>query len=159
MRDIQSDLRERLELAESERANVAAAYEAERQSLEGKYKPKLASAEAEITAIKSLLDIEARRAGSHAPFALPTLPIKDFLVKAVRDNGPLAKEQLRDLATEAGYFHTDESPGRVTHGVVLSLTRSRQLIKNEDGTFHLPPEVAGKGQNGVSATAAAETLI
>lgn len=143
MRDIRSDLKERLEIAENSRGEVEADYKAAIKAAEDRFRQRTAIVEREIAAIRSLLDIETRRSGSTADTAVsPSLPIKEFFVNVVRGSGPTTKPQLRDLADAAGYFKSGENPGRTTHGHVQSLVRQGVLIKKGD-TYGLPPDTAG----------------
>ena len=83
MRDIQSDLKERLQLAEAERGKLNNDYQADVLALEARYTAKVLHFNSEIEAIQSLLDIETRRQGDNQgqPGAAPSLDIKDFIVK------------------------------------------------------------------------------
>lgn len=152
MRDILPDLRERLERAEGQRAQMRAAYDSELLRLQKEFKQSTAILDSEVSAIQALLDIEVRRAGgpvSSAP--KPTLPIQDFLVKAVDEGVSLGKEQLRDLADQAGYFGNGESPGRVTHAQLVNLVRSGRLLW-KDNKYTVPPKTAGEKEGGPAST-------
>jgi len=153
MRDISPDLLERLKLAEQAKQGLEDEYQAERREIEAKYRHKRASLDAEVGAIQSLLDIESRRRGEEGKAATnsaPALPIKDFLVKIVRDVGPLSKSELRDMATNAGYFQKGENPGRSTHAQILFLVRAGRLF-SVDGKLKVPPQVAGEREDPTTA--------
>lgn len=144
MRDIQLDLKERLQFAESEKARLETEFQAEMKAVDLRYKGKTLGLMAEIEAIKSLLDIETRRTSGNQghPAPAPVLPIKDFIIKVVRENRAKTKHEIRDLANEAGYFRKGESPGRATHGQILQLTRSGRL-REKGETYAIGPDVLG----------------
>jgi hypothetical protein len=62
-----------------------------------------------------------------------TVPLDDFLVKAVR-RGVQEKDELRDAAVREGYFNGSlNSPGRVVHAKLTNLVRSGVLAHDKDG--------------------------
>ncbi|WP_421725990.1 hypothetical protein [Bauldia sp.] len=142
MRDISIDLRERLEAAEKAKSDIDA-----------EYRQRVASLETEITAIRSLLDIEAKRSGRRSIAApAPAMPIKEFMIATITESGPKTKTELRDIADRAGYFAAGENPGRTTHGHTLSLVRQGRLTVKDD-KYHLPsPDTAGHEKGPEAAT-------
>jgi hypothetical protein len=136
MRDITTDLKERLTAAELHKTRLNAEFETERRALEGRYRQRVAAIESEVVALKSLLDIETRRLrGDGRKASGPSLPIGDFFVQTLLTAGPKTKEELRDLAIQAGYFHEGDVPGRSSHATIINLLRSGKV--RETGTGHI----------------------
>lgn len=124
MRDIRSDLRERL-AAEDELI----------QRLNDQYEDALARKEAILTMLEQEESrIHAMQAMGYKP-AVPLDELDDFLVKTIR-RGITDKEEIRDAAIRAGYFaESVQSPGRVVHAVLVNLVRDGRISVDTEGKY------------------------
>ncbi len=117
MRDIRSDLRERLAAAETKQAQLLTSLE---------------TLENEIATIQGLLQIEDRRNGEtngHAKVK-PLMPLEDFIVAVVKRR-PTSKEGMLSAALQEGY----DVNGRHIHGHLMKLVRDGVLSTTNDDTY------------------------
>jgi hypothetical protein len=139
MRDIREDLRERLQAIAANRAALQKQMDA------------LDASEANV---KSLLADEESRVRS-ATTGRPELPFERVplvggmtmtdLIKAtlrIHDQR-LTFDEVRDEILKTRFDFTDQKPGRVVHGGLLSLMRTREIDKDGSGRYGFP------GNNGI----------
>jgi hypothetical protein len=142
MRDIRSDLRERLEDVTARLEAENEAYSSERRRLEVEHAKKLDELAHRRNALLLLINGETEDEASGGDRAFPslseTLSLKDFFLTKVRERATMNKEDLKDAAERAGYFKDCEAPGRVTHTTLLNLVSSRQLKITPDGFYAGP---------------------
>jgi hypothetical protein len=133
MRDIRQDLRERLDAITADRATLQKRLTA-LEERENTLKSMLAEEESRI------LDIAADR--PQLPFAGVTLVggmqmtnlIKNTLRAKVRR---LTFDEVKDEITKTAFDFGGQKPGRVVHGGLLSLVRTREITKDADGRYGL----------------------
>jgi hypothetical protein len=160
MRDIRSDLRERLEAAEVALKTASAEVEMLKLMLQNEearfaFAPRT-TGEVSAAAVAAASDGQAtiqvrsplfrlRPIGPAAPMlSVPSLEpqpnnstvtgadLDEFLIRAVK-RGVSDKDELRDAAIRAGYFTGSvNSPGRVVHARLTNLVRDRKLAKMND---------------------------
>jgi len=116
LRDIRSDLKERLAAAEAQRAQLV-------QSLD--------DLDEEVRAIQSMLEIEDQRdiPNGHAK-KRPSIPLEDFIVLKAKQR-PMSKEDLRLAAVAEGF----DVNGRHIHGHLMKLLRDQVVRENNDGCY------------------------
>jgi hypothetical protein len=117
MRDIRSDLKERLAQAERTRAGLTA---------------QLKEVDAEVAALMNLMEIEDRRGVSDGKSQPPAEPVQDFLISAISQN-PMTKDELKNAAVARGY----PVDGRSIHAYVTNLTKTGRLVKGRDEKFQV----------------------
>lgn len=142
MRDIRTDLKERLTSAEERRSSLNA---------------ELAALNSEIATLIQIIDLEDGRFGkrlsgevkgdpaiSNEPTITQTPPIGDslvdFLLSAAKST-PRTKRELRDAAVANLQFKPGESPGRVVHFTLINLERAGR-IKKSNGDRYVAAEVS-----------------
>lgn len=150
--DIRDGLRERITLLEDMASDEQAKFTAEQDKIIAAYKQKMDSYRSTIASYKRLLELEegfvkhadeiSAKIGPKQvgvvetkmpiPPALP--PLGDFFCAELIQRGNLSKEQLRQLAFDAGYFPTSEG-GRATHATLVNLTRAGRVMALKDNVF------------------------
>lgn len=128
LRDITSDLKVRMDLAEERIDRAKERYSEQCKAAQAEFDRELAEAKAEYKAAAALRESELRRMGvaPEAPDA-PTQPLDEFLIQTVEKFGTAGKGNLRNEAEHAGYFTKGESPGRVIHTTLLHIVRANRL--------------------------------
>lgn len=130
MRDIRSDLRERLDaLKEKIRSHEKTLSDLRRQA-EG-VAELLADEEVRWDG-KAVFPHNRPRAAGGGP---PDIHVRDFTLLALRDGKPRALQYLRDEAVNRGYFHDSNSPGRSMQAILMGLLRSGLVAKTESGDW------------------------
>jgi hypothetical protein len=136
MRDIRSDLVDRLELAKVRLAARTERYDRDRDALEMGWRQDVAELERERDALRTMLGIEDKREGL-PPTALPPgrkMPFSDFVLTAVHTHGPIGKEDLRSQASAAGY-DDDGTLGRTLHTTLMNYVKAGKLILQAGGLY------------------------
>jgi len=136
MRDIRTDLRERLRTVLAGLHDAETEYDHQRELLELQYRDRVAALGREKAALEQLLAIEDRRAGiepTHDTPAVRLVPLADFLVTKVHAHGPMAKDRLRIEAHAAGYFA--DKNGRTFHITLRNIERSGRVVRLPDGCY------------------------
>jgi hypothetical protein len=124
MRDIRSDLRERL-ASEDELI----------ERLQQQYEEVLARKDALLVMLEQEENrLQAMQELGYKPVT-PACALDDFIVKTIK-RGITDKEEIRDAAIRAGYFADSvQSPGRVVHAVLVNLVRDGRVVTNNEGSF------------------------
>jgi hypothetical protein len=141
------ELVERLAAARGRSTEIKNEYEAERASLEARYRAKQSEADEEYRALETLIRLEEQKTGTRTVVQPRQfrLPLQDFFILALDKHGPLSKDDLRDQAARASYFAEGDSAGRVTHATVINLVRSGR-IKEATGGRYCALDFQGLGQ-------------
>ncbi len=133
MRDIRTDIVERLEAVRKERAqaevHVAALQQREAvlQAMLQQEDERLAETSigaSNVTAARS----NGRRYAS--PLAL-------FVLSALRSHGPCELRQLKQAAVKEGFPFGKKNPGRVLHFLLVGMAQNNLVERHRDGTWHL----------------------
>jgi hypothetical protein len=137
MRDIRTDLRERLASVAGCYSDEIAEHNRKLDALEKSHKETLTALARERAALEQLLAIEDERAGIPSPTLaqkLATLvPLGDFLVTKVQAHGPREQAQLRAEASLAGYLA--DGNGRAFHITLINVTKCGRLVHLPDGRY------------------------
>jgi hypothetical protein len=140
MRDIRTDLKERLAAVAGRYADAMVEYDRQREALEEAHSKTIAALDRERAALEQMLAIEEGRTGAapltEARRAARLVPLADFMVTKVHAHGPLDKDQLRAEANLAGYF--SEADGRTFHTTLMNITKCGRLIRLPDGRYAFP---------------------
>ena len=137
LRNIIPDLEERLTLAEQEEAEIEVEYENARKE----YEARLEKARKWRDDVAAMLSAERQRQGIAGPLVHVSEPLGDFFIDVLKKAGPQNKDELRDLAANAGYF-SPEGGRRETHIILSNFKRGGRLVQLLDGRYSLPTGVA-----------------
>lgn len=130
----QSELDARYEAAKDRRAQKV-------RAADDQFRMEVQPLQEERELVAKLLEIRARNRSNEIP-EVPTPPhlepvtkVGDFIIAALKATGPKTKEQLRDMASDAGY----RVNGRQIHAVVLNVLRAGKIVELQDGVYGMPP--------------------
>jgi hypothetical protein len=135
MRDIREDLAERLQANEQDRAAL---------------QKQLAELESRRVAIKAMLADEESRiraaAAGRSQLPLPLaaalvggMPMTELIKATLRTaHRALAFEEVKEKVLKTNFEFGDQKPGRVIHGGLLSLYRTGEIFKDENGRYSFP---------------------
>jgi hypothetical protein len=149
MRDIRSDLQERVKLLDDQINSAQAQFDKFLEQIKGEHDARLKDLKAELEAVNHLLGIEHRRlnGATQAPQApkplgesqkaAPPQPLADFLVRKLSDTGPLSQHKLLRLAVQEGYFPDGDAERGVT-AVLAHVVKSGHVRQLPNGDFALP---------------------
>jgi hypothetical protein len=139
MRDIRTDLNERLASLASREHEAMAEYQHQRMVLDSDHHNAVDAIHRERAIVKQMLAFEEQRAGTKPNEAKRTAqltPLADFLIARALFDGPMDKDQLRAAAEQAGYF--EEGNGRTFHLTLMNITTAGKLTLGTDGRYTLP---------------------
>ncbi len=139
MRDIRSDLQERL-----------GAIGERKQALTAEYQTSLQKLEVEEEALASLLEIETARFPEvrhrvRIEPPSPILPLPDFLFEKIK-GGHASKEELNRLAETDGYSVEGQSLGRQVHLTLTNMARGGRIKEIGDGRYEAARPSNGFGE-------------
>lgn len=140
MRDIRTDLRDRLAAVMGRTVDEHDRYIRAQDVLQAQHKQEIESLERERKALEALLAIEQERDGTlplEAPVARPVLPLGEFLTTKVHAHGPMEKDELRSEAEMAGYLN-DIVNGRTFHTTLMNVVKYGKIIQLPDGKYAYP---------------------
>jgi hypothetical protein len=144
MRDIRTDLRQRLAANAAAYSDEIAEYNRQLEAIEKSHKETLTTLGRERAALEQLLALENERHDIPGPTLaqkIATLvPLGDFLVTKLQAHGPMEKEQLRAEARLAGYAAAGN--GRAFHITLLNVTKCGRLVHLPDGRYAYPERPA-----------------
>jgi hypothetical protein len=131
MRDIRQDLQERLDAIEADRAALQKQIDA-LNLLEASVRMMLAKEEMRIRSFSS--------DRPELPFGNADLvggmQITDLIKSTLRRNRRLAFEEVKEQIMKTPFkFEEGQKPGRVIHGGLLSLLRTREIDKDEQERY------------------------
>jgi hypothetical protein len=138
LRDITTDLKERLAMVEEQGKAENAKYERDRKALDDQHNAKLGELQTEWEGLNRLLAAEQRRLGHNIDSVRRTVPamsLDDFFVHVVEKFGIATKKNLREEAFNAGYFPIGETGGRQTHATLMNIVRSGRLREVGEDTY------------------------
>lgn len=132
MRDIRSDITERLRAAEEERAQLTS---------------RLREVDSYVSVLMKMLELEEARSPRQEEGRDEQIPpLADFIIAQVNEE-PRTKEYLKEVADLFGYISRGESPGRVVHLTLVNLARSNRIKELPDGRFAGPQYEVAPGTN------------
>ena len=139
MRDIRNDLQERAGLIEDQISAAYAQFEKMLEKLESERDGRVSALKSELAALERLMEMENRRMANVLPLASPVpasqLSLADFMMQSLNEIGPLAKDDIVNLALKDGYFSDAESADRGVHSALVTLHRNEHIHQLQDGTF------------------------
>ena len=119
MRDIRNDLAERARLIEDQISAAYAQFEKMLEQLQNERDGKVSDLKSEFAALGKLMEVENRRMANVLPLAVqgpaPQLSLADFIMQTLNEIGPMAKDDIVDLASKEGYFSDAENADRGVH--------------------------------------------
>jgi hypothetical protein len=160
MRDIRTDLRDRLASVMGRTVDEHDRHMRAQDALDIQHKMEIAALERERKALEALLAIEQERDGVlplDRPAARPILPLGEFLKTKVHAHGPMDKDELRSEADIAGYFD-DATNGRTFHTTLMNFVKHGKITQLPDGRYAYPERAphaelfADHGDNGRATT-------
>jgi len=102
MRDIRNDLAERARLIEDQISAAYAQFEKMLEQLQNERDGKVSDLKAEFAALGKLMEVENRRMANVLPLAVqgpaPQPSLADFIMQTLNEIGPMAKDDIVDLA-------------------------------------------------------------
>jgi hypothetical protein len=147
MRDIRSDLQERVKLLDEQVKAAQAQFDKFLEQIKGEHDARLKDLTAELEAVTHLLALEHRRhnGASQAPKSqgepqksAPPQPLADFLVRKLSEVGSLSKDKLHLLAVQEGYFPDGDGAERGVLAVLTHVVKSGHIRQLPNGDFALP---------------------
>ena len=141
MRDIRGDLQERAKFFEQQMNAAQGQFEKQVEQMKREKDSRLAGFRAELNAVRSVLDIEQRRLSSAAAVPDPQSQqaLRDFLIRKLRDAGPLTIEDLCGLAVHEGYFADGEGAHNGLHAILTHVVKIGQVQQLQNGKFAPAP--------------------
>jgi hypothetical protein len=140
MRDIRTDLRDRLAAVMGRILDEHDQYVRAQEKLEFDHNQEQQALERERRALEALLAIEQERDGAlplNIPIPRPVLPLGEFLTTKLHAHGAMDKDELRAQAEAAGYFN-DVTNGRTFHTTLLNFVKHGKIIQLTDGKYAYP---------------------
>jgi hypothetical protein len=140
MRDIREDLMERLFRVKGRYCEEMVQFQQRVDELHREHKRVINECERERLALEQMIAIEDSRTSPDLISRPRTLvPLIDFLIATIDAYGPIDKDELRNAASQAGYF--SENNGRTFHTTLLNLTKHGRVAHLADGTFVAPDKI------------------
>lgn len=140
MRDIRTDLRDRLTAVMGRILDEHEQFIRAQEKLELDHKQEQEALERERRALEALLAIEQERDGvlpQRLPTPRPVLPLGEFLTTKLHAHGAMDKDELRAQAETAGYFN-DVTNGRTFHTTLMNFVKHGKIIQLPDGKYAYP---------------------
>jgi hypothetical protein len=133
MRDIRSDLQERVGLLEQRIKAAHANCEEKVKQLQNERDATVADLKASIAMLAKLLESEQQHIGD-----IPPVSLTDFFERKLIEIGPLSKDDLCNLAVKEGYFRDIQSAAQTVEPTLFALGCEKRIRTLPDGTFALP---------------------
>jgi hypothetical protein len=146
MRDIRTDLRDRLMAVMGRISDEHDQYLRAQEKLECEHRQEQQMLERERRALEALLAIEPERDGvlpQNLPPPRPVLPLGEFLTTKLHAHGAMDKDELRVQAEDAGYFN-DVTNGRTFHTTLMNFVKHGKIIQLPDGRYAYPTRAPNK---------------
>ena len=164
MRDIRSDLQDRVNLVEKEITAAVTHFEKAVEQLQSECDARVARLKAELAVLGALIESEhqrmasvprpiesehqrmpndpraiesehQRRPNDLRAMALPRHSLADFIARKLAEIGPRSKADLSSFAVREGYFRDIEHAGPGVHATLVDLLRSDHIRQLPDGTL------------------------
>lgn len=146
--DIREELRKRVSLLESLAAKEQTRFEAEQEKAAAAHKKAMDSYKIAIASYRDMLTLEEsfsvnmlaaqnevgpKQENETVKINLPApkVSLAEFFVKTLAETGPMNKDELRQVALDAGY----EIDGRHTHATLVNLTRNQRIKPASDNKY------------------------
>jgi len=139
MRDIQSDLQERATLIDEQIRVAYAQFEKAVQQLQSDRDARIRELKSDLAIIAKFMEFEQRYCSSLPPEVQPpAASLADIVLRRLKDNGAMSKDELIDLAIKEGFFPSADDALRGVHPMLVTMLRSEQIRELPNGNFALP---------------------
>jgi hypothetical protein len=146
MRDIRSDLQDRINFLGEQISTAHNQFEQHLEQMKHEHDSRLKDLKAELQAVNTLMDGEHRRLGGAAAApqqvepqrGRPQMRLSDFLVRKLSDGGTMSMEDLRHLAIQEGYFADDISAEPALRETLTQIVNAGFVRQLPNGSFALP---------------------
>lgn len=148
LRDIRSDLRERIAAIEALLKDEIERFQRQQEKASAEHKRQTDAFTDALRGYQRMLDLEETLADANvigsnnkvgpmpAEIKMPAsrLPLADFLVVQLTENGPMSKDELRLAAKNAGYFPESDG-GRAVHATLINIARNNRVCVDATGKY------------------------
>jgi hypothetical protein len=143
MRDIRSDLLERVDLMEDRIKAAHAQCEEKIKQLQAECDAKVGNLKSSIAMLAKLLEFEQQEHTGNVPSVVtpptsPLLSLADFVERMLIEKGPLSQRSLNDLVVQEGYFPDAQSAAQTVEVTLRDIVERKRVCPLPDGTFALP---------------------
>ncbi|MGB8709048.1 MAG: hypothetical protein WCD39_04675 [Methyloceanibacter sp.] len=140
MRDIRSDLQERVTLVDEQIRAACTYFENTAKQLQNERDARIADLKSCLAMIAKFMDFEQRfLANASAQFPSSPLPaLADLFMHKLNEAGSMSREELVELAVKEGFFPDAEQAVQGVHPMLKSLLRSELIRELPNGTFAPP---------------------
>jgi hypothetical protein len=141
MRDIRSDLQERVSLIEKQITAAHARFQQIVERLQVERDTMIAALNTELAALGKVMEAESRRTNNLQPAltsAAPMKPLADLFMRKLDETGPMSKDELLQTAVQEGYFPSLESAGPIVNATLANMVRTNRIGQSPDGCFEPP---------------------
>ena len=137
MRDIGSDLQERLALMEERIRTAHAQCEEKIKQLQNERDARVAELKESMAMLAKLVEFEQREIGNVPPDS-PQHSLADFIERKLMELGPLSRDDLCNLAIKEGLYRDIQSAAQTVEPTLFALGCEKRIRTLPDGTFALP---------------------
>jgi hypothetical protein len=145
LRDISADLRARIGALEEVMEIEKQRFDREQEKLIADHKKRMDSFKGALGNYRNMLHMEEAFAALgkedqnkvgpmpkdvKMPMPVAKMSLAEFFIDQLKENGPMAKDELRRAAMEAGYFEPGDSGGRATHVTLVNISRNNRVIND-----------------------------
>jgi hypothetical protein len=137
MRDIRGDLQERASLVEQHINAAQNQFEKLMQQLKSEHDSRAIDLKAALNAVNRVIEIEHRRLGSatSAPKSRPQESLADFLVRKLKEAGPMSSEDLGRLAVQEEYFPNGHGAQEGVYATLMHMVEAGQMQQVANAKF------------------------
>ena len=138
MRDIRSDLLERVALMERRIKAAHAHYEDKIKQLQNERDAVVANLKSSIAMLAKLIELEQAEMGAASVPTASQPSLVEFLERKLIEIGPLSKDDLCNMAMKEGYFPDAQSSAQDVEATLMRIVEEKRICPLPDGTFALP---------------------
>lgn len=140
MRDIRSDLQERVTLVDEQIRAACTYFEKTAKQLQNERDARIADLKSGLAMIAKFMEFEQRSWGNvSAPVpSSPMVALADLFMHKLSEAGSMSREELVDLAVKEGFYPDAENAAQGIHSMLVNLVRSELIRELPDGTFAPP---------------------
>jgi hypothetical protein len=140
MRDIRSDLQERVTLVDEQIRAACTYFEKTAKQLQNERDARIADLKSCLAMIAKFMDLSSgfwltRRPQSRLS---PLVTLADLFMHKLNEAGSMSREELVELAVKEGFFPDAEQAVQGVHPMLMSLLRSELIRELPNGTFAPP---------------------
>ena len=137
MREIRSDLQERVGLIEERIKAAHAQCEEKIKQLQNERDARVADLKESMAMLAKLVEFEQREIGNVPPDS-PQHSLADFIERKLIELGPLSRDELCNLAIKEGLCGDIQSAAQTVEPTLFALGCEKRIRTLPDGTFALP---------------------